>query len=152
MPCWVRTNYFATLRSTAPTLDSMSAVVFASSWQPADRCAGRRRRGRRADGVAGGELLVPVITVLFAVDVKLAGSLSLLVLLPTMLVGFARYSRSQAFSVLRDNGRFTAAVAAGLLAGAVAGGLLLGVVPEAMLVPAVVLLLLISAVKVWRHA
>jgi uncharacterized protein len=57
-------------------------------------------------GVAGGEMLVPVITVLFAVDVKLAGSLSLIMSLPTMLVGFARYSRSQAFSVLRDNGRF----------------------------------------------
>ena len=103
-------------------------------------------------GVAGGELLVPAITVLFAVDVKLAGSLSLLVSLPTMVVGFARYSRSQAFSVLRDNGRFVAAMAAGSVVGAVAGGLLLGVVPEAVLIPAVVLLLVLSAVKVWRHA
>jgi uncharacterized membrane protein YfcA len=103
-------------------------------------------------GVAGGELLVPVITVLFAVDIKLAGSLSLLVSLPTMLVGFARYSRTAAFSVLRDNGRFVAAMAAGSVAGAVAGGLLLGAVPEAVLVPAVVLLLIVSAVKVWRHS
>jgi uncharacterized protein len=103
-------------------------------------------------GVAGGELLVPVITVLFAVDIKLAGSLSLLVSLPTMLVGFARYRRSQAFSVLRDNGRFVAAMAAGSIAGAVAGGLLLGVVPPAVLVPAVVVLLVISAIKVSRHA
>ncbi|MGY1608822.1 sulfite exporter TauE/SafE family protein [Geodermatophilus sp. SYSU D00700] len=103
-------------------------------------------------GVAGGELLVPVITVLFAVDVKVAGSLSLLVSLPTMLVGFARYSRSQAFAVLRDDGRFVAAMAAGSVAGAVAGGLLLGVVPTAVLVPAVVVLLLASAVEVWRHA
>jgi uncharacterized membrane protein YfcA len=103
-------------------------------------------------GVAGGELLVPVITVLFAVDVKLAGSLSLLVSLPTMLVGFARYSRSQAFSVLRESGRFVAAMASGSIAGAVAGGVLLGVVPTAVLVPAVVVLLVISAVKVWRHA
>ena len=103
-------------------------------------------------GVAGGELLVPIITVLFAVDVKLAGSLSLLVSLPTMLVGFARYSRSQAFSVLRDNGGFVVALAVGSVGGAVAGGLLLGVVPTAVLVPAVVLLLVVSAVKVWRHA
>ncbi|MGY1673785.1 sulfite exporter TauE/SafE family protein [Geodermatophilus sp. SYSU D00710] len=103
-------------------------------------------------GVAGGELLVPVITVLFAVDVKVAGSLSLLVSLPTMLIGFARYSRSQAFAVLRQDGRFVAAMAAGSVAGAVAGGLLLGVVPTAVLVPAVVVLLLASAVEVWRHA
>ena len=103
-------------------------------------------------GVAGGELLVPVITVLFAVDVKLAGSLSLLVSLPTMLVGFARYSRAAAFSVLRENGRFVTAMAGGSVAGSVAGGLLLGAVPEEVLVPTVVVLLLISAVKVWRHA
>ena len=48
-------------------------------------------------GVAGGELLIPTLVLLFAVDVKLAGSLSLVVSLPTMLVAFFRYSRDQAF-------------------------------------------------------
>ena len=33
---------------------------------------------------------------LFGADIKLAGSLSLAVSLPTMIVGFARYSRDQA--------------------------------------------------------
>ncbi|MGY1666981.1 sulfite exporter TauE/SafE family protein [Geodermatophilus sp. SYSU D00696] len=41
-------------------------------------------------GVAGGELLVPTIVLPYAVGVKLAGSLSLLVSLPTMLVAFFR--------------------------------------------------------------
>src|SRR4051812_46666996 len=54
-------------------------------------------------GVAGGELLIPTITLLYAVDVKTAGSLSLVVSLPTMLVAFARYSRDQAFGVLRQH-------------------------------------------------
>ncbi|MGY1696254.1 MULTISPECIES: TSUP family transporter [unclassified Geodermatophilus] len=102
-------------------------------------------------GVAGGELLIPTITVLSAVDVKLAGSLSLLVSLPTMLVAFSRYSRDQAFGVLRADGRFVLAMAAGSVAGSVAGGLLLGAVPAVVLVPVVVALLLLSAVKVWRH-
>jgi hypothetical protein len=35
--------------------------------------------------------------------IKLAGSLSLAVSLPTMLVGFARYSRDQSISVLCQN-------------------------------------------------
>jgi uncharacterized membrane protein YfcA len=43
--------------------------------------------------VAGGELLIPTIVLLFAVDIKIAGSLSLAISLPTMLVAFARYSR-----------------------------------------------------------
>lgn len=103
-------------------------------------------------GVAGGELLVPVITVLFAVDVKLAGSLSLLVSLPTMLVGLARYSRAAAFAVLRQDAGFVVTMAAGSVAGSVAGGLLLGVVPAGVIEPLVVALLLVSAGKVWRHA
>jgi uncharacterized membrane protein YfcA len=99
-------------------------------------------------GVAGGELLIPTFVLLYAVDTKLAGSLSLLVSLPTMLVAFFRYSRDQAFAVLAENKRFVVAMAAG----SVAGGLLLGVVPEGVLVPLIAALLLYSAVKVWRHA
>lgn len=102
-------------------------------------------------GVAGGELLIPTLVLLFAVDVKLAGSLSLLVSLPTMLVAFFRYSRDQAFAVLALDRRFVAAVAAGSVTGSVAGGLALGLVLEGVLVPLLVALLLFSSVKVWRH-
>ena len=41
-------------------------------------------------GVAGGELLIPTFVLLYAVDTSCAGSLSLLVALPTMLVAFFR--------------------------------------------------------------
>ncbi|UUU20205.1 sulfite exporter TauE/SafE family protein [Streptomyces sp. DSM 40750] len=103
-------------------------------------------------GVAGGELLIPTIVLLYAVDIKLAGSLSLLVSLPTMLVAFARYSRDSGFAVLAANTRFTVIMATGSIAGALLGGLLLGVVPDLVLIPALAVILLISAVKVARHA
>lgn len=102
-------------------------------------------------GVAGGELLIPTFVLLFAVDTKLAGSLSLLVSLPTMLVAFFRYSRHQAFAVLAANRAFVVAMAAGSVTGSVAGGLLLGVVSERLLVPLVAVLLLYSAAHVWRQ-
>jgi uncharacterized protein len=102
-------------------------------------------------GVAGGELLIPAIVLLFAVDIKTAGSLSLAVSLPTMLVAFARYSRDASFIVLRRNARFLLAMAAGSIIGAVIGGQLLGIVPDSILVPLLVIILLISAAKVWRH-
>ncbi len=102
-------------------------------------------------GVAGGELLIPTFVLLFAVDTKLAGSLSLVVSLPTMLVAFFRYSRDQAFKVLTDERGFVVAMAAGSVSGSVAGGLLVGAVAESILVPLLVALLLLSAVKVWRH-
>ncbi|MGW8355229.1 sulfite exporter TauE/SafE family protein [Streptomyces wedmorensis] len=102
-------------------------------------------------GVAGGELLIPTIVLLFGADIKLAGSLSLLVSLPTMLVAFARYSRDGSFAVIGANLRFAALMAGGSLAGALLGGLLLGVIPDVVLIPGLALILLISAVKVARH-
>jgi uncharacterized protein len=102
-------------------------------------------------GVAGGELLIPTLAVLYATDVKLAGSLSLLVSLPTMLVAFFRYSRDRAFITLTIHRHFAAAMAAGSIIGALLGGFLLGSIPAAVLAPVVAALLLVSAYKVWIH-
>lgn len=101
-------------------------------------------------GVAGGELLIPTIVLLYGVDIKPAGSLSLLVSLPTMLVAFARYSQDESFSVIREHRQFVLLMAAGSVAGTVAGGLLVGVVPDSLLIPLLCALLIGSAVKVWR--
>jgi len=95
-------------------------------------------------GVPGGELLIPTIVLLYGVDIKTAGSLSL----PTMLVAFARYSRDGSFAVLGAELRFVAVMVAGSVTGAVLGGLLLGVIPDLVLIP----VLLISAIKLARHA
>jgi uncharacterized membrane protein YfcA len=102
-------------------------------------------------GVAGGELLIPTLVLLFGADIKLAGSLSLAVSLPTMLVGFMRYSQDQSFSVLRRNTAFVLIMAAGSIVGTFLGGLLLGIVPNAFLLPALSVILVVSALKVYRH-
>ncbi|PZQ86956.1 MAG: permease [Leifsonia xyli] len=102
-------------------------------------------------GVAGGELLIPTLVLLFGADIKLAGSLSLAVSLPTMIVGFTRYSRDQSFSVLGHNKPFLLIMAAGSVVGTFIGGLLLGVVPSGLLLPMLAAILLVSAVKVWWH-
>jgi hypothetical protein len=57
-------------------------------------------------GVAGGEFLIPTLVLLFGADIKLAGSLSLTVSLPTMLVGFTCYSMDDSFSVIGRNKLF----------------------------------------------
>ena len=102
-------------------------------------------------GVAGGELLIPTLVLLFGADIKLAGSLSLAVSLPTMVVGFARYSRDRGFAVLGRNRRFVLVMAAGSVAGSFIGGQLLGVVPTPMLLPMLAAILVVSAVKTWRR-
>lgn len=103
-------------------------------------------------GVAGGELLIPAIALLYAVDIKVAGSLSLAISLPTMLVAFARYSKDESFKVLRANRRFLVTMAAGSIAGSIIGGLALGVVSDAILIPLLAALLVASSWKVWSHA
>jgi uncharacterized membrane protein YfcA len=102
-------------------------------------------------GVAGGELLIPTLILLFGVDVKIAGSLSLAISLPTMLVGFGRYSRDATFTVLSRNGRFVTAMVVGSIVGSFVGAQLLGVVPGKVLLPVLAVVLLISSVKLWLH-
>ncbi len=102
-------------------------------------------------GVAGGELLIPTLILLFGADAKLAGSLSLIVSLPTMIVGFARYGRLGAFATLARNRRFVAVMAIGSIVGSFVGARLLDVFPAAGLLPVLALILIVSAVKVWRH-
>lgn len=102
-------------------------------------------------GVAGGELLIPTLVLLFGANLQLAGSLSLAVSLPTMIVGFARYSRDRSFAVLGQNRTFVLVMGAGSIVGSFVGGQMLGVVPSLVLLPLLAVILLVSAVKIWRH-
>jgi uncharacterized membrane protein YfcA len=103
-------------------------------------------------GVAGGELLIPAIVLLYGLDIKIAGSLSLMVSLPTMIVGFARYTSSDAFDVLRKERPLGVWMAIGSILGAALGGVLLGLVPTRLLLALLGVVLLISAIKTFKHA
>ncbi|WP_341921533.1 sulfite exporter TauE/SafE family protein [Hydrocarboniphaga effusa] len=102
-------------------------------------------------GVAGGELIIPTLVLLFGIDIKLAGSLSLCISLPTMLVAFARYSQSDAFAVCRREKPFLIAILLGSIVGAAIGAQLLRYVSPDALILILGAILLISAVKVFRH-
>lgn len=102
-------------------------------------------------GVAGGELLIPTLVLLYGLDIKLAGSLSLMVSLPTMIVGFARYRESDAFAALKRERDLLVWMAAGSIFGAAIGGLMLGLVPAVWLMTGLGIILLLSAVKVFQH-
>jgi uncharacterized protein len=80
-------------------------------------------------GVAGGELLIPTVMLLFGADLKLAGSISLAVSLPTMITSFTRYSRDRSFVVIRKVRRFVVIMAVGSLVGTYQAGFCLVLFP-----------------------
>lgn len=102
-------------------------------------------------GVAGGELLIPTIVILFGADIKLAGSLSLMISLPTMVVGFSRYTNADAFQVLRRERSLFVWMLTGSVIGAATGGLMLGLFPVNALMTLLGVILIISAIKTFQH-
>ncbi len=103
-------------------------------------------------GVAGGELLIPTLTLLFGVEIKLAGSLSLLVSLPTILMGLWRYSRQQVFAQVRSQRNLILWMSLGSILGAYLGSRLLPYAPGLFLQVFLGLILWVSAVRIWRAA
>jgi uncharacterized protein len=103
-------------------------------------------------GVAGGELIIPTFILLFGVDVKVAGSMSILVGIPTIVVGLTRHFG--AGSVLREGPVWRGTIlplAGGSILGAVLGALALGLVPSQALKIGLGLILIWSAWSVFRH-
>lgn len=101
-------------------------------------------------GVAGGELLIPTLTLLFSVEIKLAGSLSLLVSLPTILMGVWRYSRQSVFAQVRSQLSLVVWMGLGSILGAYLGSRLLSYAPGLFLQIFLGLILWISAYRIWH--
>lgn len=80
-------------------------------------------------GVAGGELIIPTLVLAFAVPIKAAGTMSLLISIPPMLVGLVRHRARGAFRAVRDVGRVVLPMAGGTVVGSAVGGLLVVYVP-----------------------
>jgi uncharacterized membrane protein YfcA len=102
-------------------------------------------------GVAGGELIIPTLVFAFGADVKTAGTASLLISLPTVLVGVVRYASHGAFErpALVET---VAPMSLGSVIGAVAGGMLVGLIPAASLKIILGLILNISAFRIFYKA
>jgi uncharacterized protein len=101
-------------------------------------------------GVVGGELIIPTLVFAFGADIKTAGTGSLLVSLPTVVVGVLRYASRGAFAERRALTETVAPMSVGSLIGAVVGGMLVGVIPAAALKIGLGLILNVSAVRMFH--
>ena len=101
-------------------------------------------------GVAGGDPIVPMLLFGFGADIKGAGTVSLLVSLPTVAVGVLRHRRLGAFEERRDLTEKVASIGLGSVIGAVVGGLLVGLVPVAALKLILGMILIVLAIRIFR--
>lgn len=102
-------------------------------------------------GVAGGELIIPTIILVFAIDIKLAGSLSLAISIPTILMGLFKYKSQQRFKEIKSEQRLIAFMSLGSILGAFIGSGLLRYVSGSSLYVILGTILLLSALKLAKH-
>lgn len=102
-------------------------------------------------GVAGGELIIPTLVFVFGADIKTAGTASLLISLPTVIVGVARYASRGALADRQAMTHTVMPIGVGSIIGAVMGGLLVGIIPSSILKVMLGVILNISAWRIFRH-
>lgn len=100
-------------------------------------------------GVAGGELIIPSLILVFAVDPKTAGTASALISLPTIAIGLLRHQRQGTFPGRAPIAETVAPMSIGSLIGAAVGGLVVGMIPADLLKMALGLILIVSGLKVF---
>ncbi|MBE0514957.1 sulfite exporter TauE/SafE family protein [Sulfurimonas sp.] len=100
-------------------------------------------------GVAGGELLIPTIVLLYSVDIKTAGTLSLLISFPTLLVGIYKYNKTKRLQEVFGFKEIIIYMAIGSMIGAFIGALAYGIVDALYLEALLGIILLISAYKLF---
>lgn len=101
-------------------------------------------------GVAGGELIIPTLVLAFGVEIKAAGTLSLLISIPTMLVGLARHHALGGFQGVRGVGRVVIPMALGTVVGSAAGALLVVFVSANAIKVVLGSVLVASALRVFK--
>jgi uncharacterized membrane protein YfcA len=101
-------------------------------------------------GVAGGEVIIPTLALVFGADIKTAGTLSVMISLPTVSVGLWRYARRAALDVA-DVRALVLPLGLGSIVGALAGGYLVPYVPAPTLKLVLGVILIASAVRIFRQ-
>jgi uncharacterized membrane protein YfcA len=100
-------------------------------------------------GVAGGELIIPALILVFGVGVKEAGTASLLISSATILVGFFRYWRQGRYRDSHDLKGVVAPMGIGSVIGSIAGAAIVGLVSASLLKALLGGILILSSIKIF---
>ena len=98
-------------------------------------------------GVAGGEFIIPLLIFVFGLDIKTAGTLSLLISIPIVAIGVAKHLSTGHYRSKNVLVQLVLPMSAGTVLGAVSGGLLSTVAPVSGVKLTLGLILAASAIK-----
>lgn len=98
-------------------------------------------------GVAGGEVIIPILILIFGIDVKLAGTMSLIISLPTLLVGITRHTRNKMYSIKSEISSLVVPMGIASIIGASIGAALVIYAPSQLLKIILGALLIFTSIK-----
>lgn len=101
-------------------------------------------------GVAGGEFIIPALVLVFGLDIRTAGTASVLISLPIVLAGVLRHALDGKFRSTTMLVHLVLPMSLGSIAGALLGGYASAAVPQDGLRAVLAAILLASAWKLWR--
>jgi uncharacterized membrane protein YfcA len=102
-------------------------------------------------GVAGGELIIPILMFLFAADIKTAGTASILISTPVVLTGIARHWLAGTYRSRSMLSFLALPMSLGSAVGALLGGYLAAWTPTDTLKIILAVILALSALKlIWK--
>ncbi|EIJ43073.1 putative permease [Beggiatoa alba B18LD] len=102
-------------------------------------------------GIAGGELIIPTLILGYGMDIKWAGTASLLISLPIVMTGVIRHLKHGAYQSSKVFTNTLVPMSIGSVIGAMIGGILVGVIAPTLLKILLGIILIISAIKIFLH-
>ncbi|MCL2114745.1 MAG: sulfite exporter TauE/SafE family protein [Methanobrevibacter sp.] len=100
-------------------------------------------------GVAGGEVIIPILILIFGIDIKLAGTMSLIISLPTLIVGITRHGKNDMYSDKTEIKSLVIPMGIASIIGASIGALLVIYAPSELLKLILGILLLVTSIKLF---
>lgn len=100
-------------------------------------------------GVAGGELIIPTLILVFGVDAKIAGTASLLISLPSILIGISKHASNNMYADKSDFPALVLPMGIGSIVGTFIGAALVSLVSSEIIKLLLGVLLIFSALKLF---
>ncbi|MFT8315577.1 MAG: sulfite exporter TauE/SafE family protein [Clostridium sp.] len=100
-------------------------------------------------GVAGGEITIPTLMLVFGIDIKIAGTVSLLINIPALIVGISKHALNGAYSSKKDIVDLVLPMGIGSIIGSFLGSYIIAYISGSFIKVLLGALLITSVMKVF---